>query len=212
MNALHTPTTARLPQALGLTLKAALAAAALAGLCATAQAQTSNNNVGFLPPNTSTEVGNSFAVQVRGTGFADTVIGGGFGFAYNPAVLSLNSISINRTVWEFAASAGLHDAASGTVSDIYFASFNGVVPSGGAFDIATFNFTALAEGTSALTLAPSTDFPWVNSSVEVMSVAYGGGTVQVGAVPEPATWASFGLGLLALLPALRRRMGAQGRV
>ena len=207
MNTQTNPITARLPVAIGQTLKAALAATALAGLCASAQAQTANS-VGFTPVNTSTEVGNSFSVQVRGTGFADTVIGGGFGFSYNPAVINLASISINRTVWEFAAGAGLHDPASGTVSDVYFASFNGVPPSATGFDIATLNFVAVAEGTSALTLTPSIDFPWVNTDVEVLSVSYGGGTVLVGAVPEPGTWASFGLGLLALLPVMRRRLRA----
>ncbi len=207
MNTSQTFITTRFSNVLGQTFKAALAATALAGLCASAQAQTANSVV-FTPVNTSTEVGNSFSVQVRGTGFADTVIGGGFGFTYNPAVINLASISINRTVWEFAAGAGLHDPASGTVSDVFFASFNGVPPSAGGFDIATLNFTAVADGTSALTLTPSIDFPWVNTNVEVLSVSYGGGTVQVGAVPEPGTWASFGLGLLALVPVMRRRLRA----
>lgn len=188
-------------------LKTALAAAALLALAAGAHAQTANN-VGFTPVNTTVDPGATFAVQVRGTGFADTVIGGGFGFSYDPAVISLTSININRTVWEFAAGTGLHDPASGTVSDVFFASFNGVLPSSGGFDIATLNFTAVGAGTSALALTPSADFPWVNAAVEVLAVNYGVGSVQV--VPEPATWASFGLGLVALLPMLRRRLRVQG--
>ncbi len=194
-----------LHRTLSATLKTALAACALAGLCAQAQAQSANTLV-FTPVNTSTEVGNSFSVQVRGVGFADVLIGGGFNLRYDPTVISLTGVAINRTVWEFAASGGLHDPASGTVADIYFASFNGVQPSSSGFDIATLSFNAVGEGLSPLQMSASVDFPFVNDQVEVLTVSFGNGTVLVGAVPEPATWASFGLGLAALLPMLRRRL------
>jgi hypothetical protein len=64
---------------------------------ATMQMSTTSNIV---------DAGASFEVLVSGTGFADPMLGGGFMLAWNPAVLSLDSVTINSTVWEFARGVG----------------------------------------------------------------------------------------------------------
>ena len=181
--------------------KTLTAALALAGLCSAAQA------VGSLvlsPVLSSAEAGSSFSVLVRGLNFTDNVIGGGFNLAFNAAVLRLDSVAINPVVWEFVSSNGTINNVAGTLSDAFFNSNRAQLPTGN-FDVATLNFTARASGISALTLSASADFPFANDLVEVINVAYGSGSGNVSAVPEPATWASLLLGL-ALLPTLRRRL------
>lgn len=182
------------------TFRPLVAALALAGLCAAAQA---SGTLVIDPVNTVVDPGAAFSVQVRGVGFTDSVVGGGFNLNFDPAVLSLSSVAINTAVWEFISSGGLINNNSGTLVDVYFNSNRLVLPTGN-FDIATLNFTALAPGLSALTLRANTDFPFANTNVEIIDVSFGIGSVNVTAVPEPSTWASMALGL-ALLPWLRRR-------
>jgi hypothetical protein len=183
-------------------LKTLAAALALAALCGAAQA---DGSVVLSPVSSSVEVGSTFSVMVNGVGFTDNVVGGGFNLSFNPLVLSLNSVSINTAVWEFASSGGLIDNPSGTLVDVYFNSNQAVLPTGN-FPIATLNFSALAEGSSALTLAASPDFPFANDNIEIINVSFGTGTVSVTAVPEPSTWATLALGL-GVLPLVRRRLG-----
>ena len=183
------------------TLKTLAAALALAGLCGAAQA---DGSVVLAPTNTTATVGSSFAVQVRGVGFTDSVVGGGFNLSFNPLVVNLSSVLVNTAVWEFVSSPGTINNAAGTLVDVFFNSNRLVLPTGD-FDIATLNFTAMAEGISALTLAGSSDFPFANSNIEIINVSFGGGSAEVIAVPEPSTWATMALGL-ALLPMVRRRL------
>lgn len=153
--------------------------------------------LGITPASSTVDVGSSFAVQVRGNGFVDNVVGGGFNLAFNPAVLSLSSVTINTGVWDFVSSAGLTDNASGTLSDVFFNTIRSPLPTG-SFDIATLTFTAKAPGSSLLSLGASSSFPFANDVADVINVGFGT------AVPEPAAWMSLLLGV-ALLPALRRR-------
>ena len=183
------------------TLKTLAAALALAGLCSAAQAA---GNLVLAPTNTTVTTGSSFAVQVRGVGFTDNVVGGGFNLSFNPTVVNLSSVLINTAVWEFVSSPGAINNVAGTLVDVFFNSNRLVLPTGN-FDIATLNFTAMAEGVSALTLAASPDFPFANDNIEIINVTFGSGSAAVIAVPEPSTWATMALGL-ALLPLVRRRL------
>ena len=181
------------------TLKTLAAALALAGVCSAAQAV---GTVVLNPVNTTVQAGSSFAVQVRGVGFTDNVVGGGFNFSFNPLVMNLSSVLINTAVWEFVSSPGITNNAAGTLVNVFFNSNRLVLPTGN-FEIATLNFTAMAQGVSALTLAASQDFPFANDNIEIINVTFGSGAVNV--VPEPSTWATMALGL-ALLPLVRRRL------
>lgn len=150
--------------------------------------------------------GASFEVAVRGAEFAASVLGGGFGLNWDPAVLRLDSVVVDAATWEFARNGGLTDNASGSLSDAYFASNRAVLPTG-AFPIARLNFSAIGAGTTTIVSRESALFPWVSEQGDVLGVDYGQLRVTVGVVPEPATWAMFA-GALALVPLVRRRRAA----
>jgi hypothetical protein len=178
----------------------ALAAVALAGLCPLAAAAGS---LVLTPANSSVLSGNSFNVEVRGSGFTDNVVGGGFSLDFNPDVLSLVSVTVNTVEWEFLTNPGTINNAAGTLRDVWFNAFAAPLPTGN-FPIAVLNFTAKLPGNSPLTLLASPDFPFADDLAQVISVSYGRGAVSVSAVPELSSWLAMALGL-GLMPILRRR-------
>jgi hypothetical protein len=178
----------------------ALAVLALASGCQLASAAGS---LVVTPVNVSVQSGNSFNVEVRGSGFTDNVVGGGFSLDFNPAVLSLVSVTINTVEWEFLTNPGTINNAAGTLRDVWFNAFAAPLPTGN-FPIAVLNFTAKLPGNSPLTLLAANDFPFANDLANVISVSFGRGAVSVSAVPELSSWMAMALGL-ALMPMLRRR-------
>lgn len=181
-----------------------LAAAALAlGTTFTAQA---TGAMQLSTANPSVAAGASFEVSVSGVGFVDALLGGGFMLSWNPAVLALNSVILDAVVWEFARGGGTTDNVAGTLSDAYFASNKVVLPTGN-FAVGRLAFTALGGGATTITMAESTLFPFVSEAGEVVAVDLG--HLNVGVVPEPATWLSMGLGLAGIAGIARRRRAAQ---
>jgi hypothetical protein len=177
------------------TLGAALAlAAALPATAAT-----------VLPTPVSTQLlsGTSFELVLRGENFAQNVIGGGLNLAWDPAVLDLVSVTVDTTTWSFASSPGVLDAAAGTLTDLYFASFAAVLPTG-SFPIATLRFAGDGPGSTAIQLSASATQPFASDQAQLIAVDFVHAQVVVSAVPEPASWAMFVLAA-ALLPVLRRR-------
>ncbi len=148
-------------------------------------------------------IGESFAVQVRGSGFIDNVVGGGFNLSFDPGVLSLTSVSVNTVVWEFISSNGRIDNTLGRLHDVFFNSFRAVLPTGD-FSIATRQFSARAIGNSLVQLSESPSFPFSDDLGNVIGVTFQGPNVAVGAVPEPTSLALWALGLLGI-SALRLR-------
>ena len=81
--------------------RAFLAAIALLSAAATATA----GSLIIQPLNTVVNIGDSFDLEVRGQGFLETIVGGGFDFTFNGAALQLTGVSI-APIWEFVPAGG----------------------------------------------------------------------------------------------------------
>jgi hypothetical protein len=147
------------------------------------------------------QIGDVFSVSVSGQGFADTVVGGGFDLAFNPAVLQLTGPAVISPSWEFVPAGGSVDNAAGTLRDASFNSFSN--PRSGDFAVATLNFRAVGAGSSTLQLAPSSIFVFSDDLGNLLTPQFGSANVAV--VPEPGSVAMMLGGLAALLPLVRRR-------
>ncbi|MBL8306791.1 MAG: hypothetical protein JNM33_08855 [Rubrivivax sp.] len=171
------------------TLTLALAAPLLAGTALAA------DDVRLGPATATLPSGETLQLSVGGENFASLMLGGGLSFSWDPDVLDLASVQVDAATWEFARDGGLLDAAAGTLTGMYFASFNGHA---GSFPIATLRFVADQPGitTVAMSLFPSQ--PFANEMGEVVDVNLFGSRVTVTAVPEPGAWALLLAGLLAL--------------
>lgn len=157
------------------------------------------------PSSSSVTPGSVIELTISGQAFAEAVVGGGLNFAWNPAVIDLQSVTLDTVTWEFLTSAGLHDPASGTLSDVYFNSVRSSLPTGN-FSIATLRFVADQPGSTVIAMSVPDTLPFASDAAEVISVGFQNASVAV--VPEPGSWLMLGggLGLLALWT--RRRSAA----
>lgn len=175
-----------------------VAACLLAGA---ANCASASSDLVLSPSTGSVLVGDSFDISVQGRDFIDILIGGGFDLDFDANLLQLDAVTINVTRWEFEPRTGTTDNISGRLSDISFATFR---PGAAAdFDAAVLRFTAKAVGNAFLTLLPSDDFPFANEAADVVPVNFGGGTVEITAVPVP-TGVVLMLSCLGTLVACRR--------
>ncbi len=180
-----------------------LAAAAVLAIAACGSAAAAGTLV-VAPASTNAIAGDSFSVEIRGAGFTDRVVGGGFNLMFDAGVLALTAVAVNTALWEFAPSGGSVDNVAGLLSDVSFNTFASNQPTGD-FLAATLTFSAMAPGNATLQLMASGTFPFASHLGDPIAVSFGSGSVAVSPVPEPATWAAMALGLAALPAALRRR-------
>ena len=174
----------------------------LAGLAMLSAAATAAAGSLIVQPlNTVVNIGDSFDLEVRGQGFLETIVGGGFGFTFNGAELQLTGVSIAPT-WEFVPSGGTIDNVAGTLTDASFNSF--AAPRSGDFDIATLSFKALAPGLSEIALAASTLFVFSDVTGNEVTPLFGKAPVQV-LVPEPSAVVMMLAGFALLARTFGRR-------
>ena len=150
--------------------------------------------------------GDNFTLTVQGSDFPG-IMGGGLNFDFDSSILQINQVTINQSVFEFYIGNGIEegelDHASGMLSNTAFNTFAGAA---GNFDIMTIYFTALAEGTSQLSISESSI--WVFSDIYGNAIGgditYASADISVTAVPLPGALWLFGSGLLVLFKVKRR--------
>lgn len=148
-------------------------------------------------------IGATFTIDIVGKDFANAIYGGGYDVRFDPTLLRLDKVAV-PSFWELGYiedTPGPIDNVTGTKEGV---NFNTLAGRKGDFTTATLTFTALAGGTSAITLSASSAWPFADDNGEV-AVSFKNGTVA--AVPEPTSVAMVlaGLGLVAMR--LRRSRG-----
>lgn len=189
-------------KSLSLALAASLAMGAV-------QAQS----LSLSPATQTVDKNTAFTVQVLGSGFANTILGGGFELSFDASVVRLDTVTIDPS-WEFGLTSptnggkGTIDNGAGALSNAFFAT--NVTPKAGSFLAATLKFTAIgAPGSStALTLSSNSLQPFFEerSLGETLdTVAYGSAKVNISAVPEPSSLALVLAGVGGLAWVARRK-------
>lgn len=162
--------------------------------------------ISFDTSSSTTSLGQTFSLSIIGTDFLNSADGGGIDLSFNKDVISILSVSINESVWDFGGlgiSTGTIDNSLGTVNGIMVNTFADV---GTAFTVATIEFQAIGLGVSDLLLNEFNLNPWasggsvINPALESSSI-----TVEASVVPVPAAVWLFGSGILGLIGVARRK-------
>lgn len=145
--------------------------------------------------------GSVFFLTVQGVGFPD-ISGGGLNFSFDSSVLQISSVTINESVFDFVPSTGELDNLAGSLINTSFNTFAGTNSS---FDILTIEFEAIGLGSSSLLMSESSMFPFADAIGNTIgsTITYEAATVNVSAVPLPATLWLFSSGLIALIGFVR---------
>lgn len=143
-------------------------------------------------------VGDMFSVDIVGD-FTE-LAGGVIDLGFDSAILRVDSVDIDP-YWDFFPDGG-GPAVGNVWPDIGFDVF-GNDPATGTFTIATINLTALAEGSSSLSVLAASEF---FSALDLLDPTRIDGTVIVSAVPVPAAGWLFGSGLLGLVGVARKKI------
>lgn len=159
---------------------------------------------------TDVNVNDVFTINVVGTGFTSNVDGGGFNISFDQNVLSVLSVSIDESVWDFGGygiSSGAINNLTGIVDGVMVNTFEEV---SGDFIVATIEVQAIAAGNSLLALTAYGLNPWASagSLINPDSVDATVNVSSVSAVPVPAAIWLFSAGLLGLYGAGRRKVHA----
>lgn len=151
-------------------------------------------------------VGDTFSVNIVGSGFVSDVDGGGVNFNFDNSILSVQSVTIDSAWDSLISDGGSIDNGLGTVDGIYVNTFDSI---NGNFVVATVEFLATGVGTSALNLSEFGLNPWASGG-SLLNPDFLNGSLTVEAappsgVPVPAAAWLFGSGLLGLAGMARRR-------
>ena len=151
-------------------------------------------NVSFSPVTRTVGIGETFTMDLVGTGFnTGDLDGGGINFSFNTNVVNVNSVSVDTATWEFFSDNGAIDNALGMVTGIQFNSFESRQ---GDLTFATVEFIAIDGGTSLLGLAEFLANPFASGGSAYPGVTFDqNGAIT--AIPLPAGAWLFASALLA---------------
>ena len=166
------------------------------GYSLSAQAAT----VAISPSPTVVNIGDTFSLDLVGLGFDTNLDGGGLNFAFDPTVLSVNSVVINILEWDTNQD-GVDDGL-GTVSNIWFNNTSSADRTGDLL-FASVEFTAIGLGVSGIALSESAGNPFASGGALYNPLTFDQ-SGQVTVVPLPAAAWLFGSALLGL-GALKRK-------
>lgn len=162
------------------------------------------NDVFFDPAAIAINVGDTFSLTLKGQDFVTGLDGGSFDLFFNTAVLQADSVTVDSSTWNFIATPGSIDNINGKIEYTDFAQI-GSNTINTLFNFATFSFTAIGSGDSAISLAVNSAGPFSSNAIEI-SPNFSAPTVTVQPVPVPGAILLFGTGLISLLGFNRRNV------
>jgi len=147
--------------------------------------------------------GDAFTLDIIGTDFFTNVDGGGVEISFDAAVLSVLSVTIDETVWDFDVGVrpGTINNVSGTIEGIMVNAFSAVT---GDFTVASIEFQVLKEGSSLLSITEFGLNPFASAG-SVINPQFSSTTFETTVVPVPAAVWLFGSGLIGLIGFARRK-------
>jgi hypothetical protein len=119
--------------------------------------------VSFNDESIKSRIGNTFTLDVLMSDFPTTE-GGGLVLNYDSALLQVNSVVVDSSVWGFVNRVGDTDNVRGQVSGILFSSFQGVT---GDAKIATIEFQAINRGRGIIRLEKSVENPFASNGQNI---------------------------------------------
>jgi hypothetical protein len=143
--------------------------------------------------------GDRLSLSLRGRDFGQTIEGGGVSLGFDPLVLQLESVVVDELTWDFVATPGEVDNASGTLSDLTFSSLAG---HSGSFPIAELSFRYLG-GDGAISMSESALNPFASNGEPASPPVALVGT-HVSPVPLPTAAGLLASALAGLAAAGRR--------
>ncbi|RMG28535.1 MAG: hypothetical protein D6721_08160 [Gammaproteobacteria bacterium] len=107
--------------------------------------------------------GETFTVQI-GLKQAEHLYGGGLSLRFDPRVVQVESVQLDRSTWKFAATPGRIDNRNGALRDLLFTDFSGVQ---GDVPVASIRFRVVGEGRPGLQATTSRLNPFSGDQGEV---------------------------------------------
>lgn len=158
----------------------------------TASAAVVDGTVLFNPSDSVVNQGASFFLDINASGFTSSLDGGSFNFLFDPAIVRVDNVVVDPTIWDFGVTNGTTNNTTGSVSGVEFNTFlNNPI---GDFHIATVTFTALGLGVSPLILSEGAN-PY-GSGGTPLTVGFQSGSITVVPLP-PSLWV-MGFSLVGL--------------
>lgn len=157
------------------------------------------------PTDSIVNQGDTFSLDIVGSGFVSNVDGGGVNLSFDPTKLNVLSVTIDDLVWDFVTDIGTIDNVAGTVNGITVSAWDNIVT--GDFTVATIQFLEISGGSFLNSPIGITEYaldPWVGGGSQINPDFVNGTVTAVSAVPVPAAVWLFGSGLLALTSIARR--------